>query len=79
MTYLNVVFAAIIAFIIVAVKELLKKEGRNEPMNNEEKTKANIQIKGSKKAIEKMLKLIEEIEDVGVEVKLTIEKTREEK
>ena len=45
---------------------------------SEEKTKANIQIKGDKKAVNKMLKLIEKIEDEGVEVRLTIEKSNKE-
>ncbi len=45
---------------------------------SEEKTRANIQIKGNKKAVEKMLKLIEKIEDEGVDVQLTIEKSTKE-
>lgn len=45
---------------------------------SDEKTKANIQIKGNKKAVEKMLRLIEKIEDEGVEVRLTIEKSKGE-
>lgn len=46
-------------------------------MSEEDKTKAHIQIKGNKEAVEKMLKLVEEIEALGVEVKLTIEKSKE--
>ena len=39
----------------------------------EEKNRVHIQIKGNKAAIEKMRKLAEEIEALGVEVKLTTE------
>lgn len=43
---------------------------------SEEKTRASIQIKGNKKVVEKMLKLIEKIEDQGVEVRLTVERSK---
>jgi len=42
----------------------------------EERTKAHIQIKGNEQAVKKMLEAIEKIEDLGVEVRLTIEKSR---
>ena len=45
-------------------------------MKNDE-TRAHIQIKGNKEAVDKMLKLVEKIEDEGVEVQLTIEHSKE--
>jgi hypothetical protein len=41
----------------------------------EEKNRCHTQIKGNKKAIDKILKLAEKIESLGVEVQLTIEKS----
>ena len=40
---------------------------------DKEKNRVHIQIKGNKKAIERMRRVVEEIEESGVEVQLTTE------
>ena len=57
-------------------KEIKKIISDEEGKMSKEKTRANIQIKGNKKAVEKMLRLVEKIEDQGVEVRLTIERSK---
>ena len=42
-----------------------------------EETRVHIRYKGNKKAIKKMEKLVEKIEALDIEVKITIEKSKE--